>query len=233
MSYCKGPQLFSIPVRLHVHVLFPNPLHSSDLCVPPHRTRLPRDIPEERWIAKKLVALTVPKPAPKRAKHLQRSLLQLARASLSLMGCMPSSSRLCRTVRGSFTLSLFSSRGNQKTDGWLQCIENSACVRHVPHTISIYACQRVSKSVLQPTVSNQFVQVCTSLQPTVTAINCAQHGLIIVWSAVVSIVWRPSFGDSPPPPAPAGWELSSLGGGGIGKEARGYKRRWFVALCKL
>ena len=61
------------------------------------------------------------------------------------MGNMCSSSRLYRTVRGSVTLSLFSSRGRQNTHEWMQCPENSADLHHAPHTISIYACQRVSK----------------------------------------------------------------------------------------
>ena len=47
------------------------------------------------------------------------------------MGNMCSNSRLCGSVRGSFTLSLFSNRGSQKTDEWMQCIENSAsCASH-------------------------------------------------------------------------------------------------------
>ena len=57
---------------------------------------------------------------------------------------------------GSFTLSLFSmfsSRGSQKTDETLQCIKNSVYFHHAPHCISIYSCQRVCKSLWQPTAS--------------------------------------------------------------------------------
>ena len=77
------------------------------------------------------------------ASSLQQSQLQSARPSLSLMGNTCSSSRLCGTVRGRFTLSLFSSRGSQKTGEWMQGIVNSAYLHHVPHTMNIDACQRI------------------------------------------------------------------------------------------
>ena len=41
---------------------------------------------------------------------------------------------LCGTVRGSFTLSLFSSRSRQITDERMQCIVNFACLQHVHDT---------------------------------------------------------------------------------------------------
>ena len=50
-----------------------------------------------------------------------------------------------------FTPSLFSSRDSQKPDGWMQCIENSACLHGVPYTISIYVSRCVSK---KPLVTN-------------------------------------------------------------------------------
>ena len=98
--------------------------------------------------------------APKRAKQ---PAAKPVHPPLSMMGNMCSSSTLCGTERGSFTVSLFSSRGSQKNEGWLQCIDNSACLYRVPHNISIYACQYVSKSLWQPTASKRL------------AINCAHY----------------------------------------------------------
>ena len=43
------------------------------------------------------------------------------------------------TRKRSFTLSLFSSRGMQQTDGLMHCIENFACLHHLHGTIrSLY-----------------------------------------------------------------------------------------------
>ena len=63
---------------------------------------------------------------PNVESRLQQSLLQPVHPSLSLMGNMCSCSRLCGTVRGSFTLSLCRTRGMHRTDEWMLCIENSA-----------------------------------------------------------------------------------------------------------
>ena len=116
-----------------------------------------RDIPEETWIPKKLQTPTVAKPAPKPAsKHGKQPAAKPTAIcpSLSMMGNMCSCSRLCGTARGSFTLSLFRRRGRQKTDEWLQCMENFAYVHYVHGTISIYACQRESQILGQFTASN-------------------------------------------------------------------------------
>ena len=78
------------------------------------------DIPEQKWIPKKLVAPTVPKPAPKPAPKRGK---QPAAASSSIPvadGEMCSCSSLCGTARGSSALSLFRSWGRQKTDEWMQ-----------------------------------------------------------------------------------------------------------------
>ena len=56
------------------------------------------------------------------------------------MGNMCRSSRRCGTVRGSCTLSLFSSRGRQITDEWMHCIVNSADLHHVHDTIDWKTC---------------------------------------------------------------------------------------------
>ena len=63
---------------------------------------------------------------PNVESRLQQSLLQPVHPSLSLMGNMCSCSRLCGTARGSFTLSLYRTRGMHRTDEWMLCIENSA-----------------------------------------------------------------------------------------------------------
>ena len=76
---------------------------------------------------------------PNVESSLQRSLLQPVRPSLWLMGSMCSCSRLCGSRKRSFTLSLFSSRGMQQTDGLMHCIENFACLHHLHGTIrSLY-----------------------------------------------------------------------------------------------
>ena len=46
-------------------------------------------------------------------------------------------------------MSLFSIRGRQIADEWVQCIVKFAYVHHVHDTISIYACQRVCQSLWQ------------------------------------------------------------------------------------
>ena len=102
-----------------------------------------RDIPEEKWIPKKPEAPTVvkpaPKPAPKRGKQPAAKPVEPVRASVWLMGGMCSCSRLCGTGKRSFTLSLFSRRGMQQTDGLMHCIENFACLHHWHGTIrSLY-----------------------------------------------------------------------------------------------
>ena len=45
-----------------------------------------------------------------------------------------------QAVRGMFTLFLFRSRRSQKTGGWLQCPEISACWYHAPHAMRMPAC---------------------------------------------------------------------------------------------
>ena len=91
--------------------------------------------------------------------------------------------------RESFTLSLFSSRGNQKYGGWMQYIEISACLCHVPCTMSIYACRCVSRSLWQPTVSKWFAVNLDSMGRKVFGLR---------WCP--SPPWGdPSLGDNPPP----------------------------------
>ena len=46
-------------------------------------------------------------------------------------------------------MSLFSIRGRQIADEWVQCIVNFAYLHHMHDTISIYACQRVCQSLWQ------------------------------------------------------------------------------------
>ena len=76
---------------------------------------------------------------PNVESSMQRSLLQLVRPSLWLMGSMCSCSGLCGTGKRSLTLSLFSSRGMQQTDGLMHCIENFASLHHLHGTIrSLY-----------------------------------------------------------------------------------------------
>ena len=148
----------------------------------PVGTSCTRDIPEEKWIPKTLVATTVPKPAAKRA---QQPAAKPAAASSSIPVADGKHVQQFETLwdrERSFTLLLFSSRGSQKTDGWLQCVEQSACVCHVPHTISMYACQRVSKSLWQPTASQRL------------AMNYKQYGRISVLVC----------GGVQPPPPPRG-----------------------------
>ena len=74
--------------------------------------------------------------------HPNLSRLEPARPSLSLSG-------LCAIVRGSFEVSLFSIRGRQIADEWVQCIVNFAYLHQVHDNISIYACQRVCQSLWQ------------------------------------------------------------------------------------
>ena len=127
-------------------------------------------------------------------------LLQPALTSQSLMGNMCSTSRLCGTVRGSSTLSLFSNRGNQTTDGGVQRNEMSACFYHAPHTPSVEACRRVSKSFWQPTASK------------LLAVNCAPYGpKCLVCGGIL-----PGWGGGPSLAIPSGVWASSLGGGGGG-----------------
>ena len=78
----------------------------------------------------------------------------------------------------------------------MQCSANSACLHHVLHTICIYACQRVPKSLWQPIASDR---PCT-----VWADKCL----------FCSGVWGGSFGDNVP----------QVGGGGgkVGCVPRGW-----------
>ena len=50
--------------------------------------------------------------------------------------------------------------GNQRLmHGWMQCIEISACLYYVPHTVSIYACQHTQK----PLATNSKQVICHEL----------------------------------------------------------------------
>ena len=114
-----------------------------------------RDIPEDKWIPTKLQAPTVAEPAPKPAPtHGKQPAAKPAAASWSIPVADGQHVQLFKTLwtlRGSFTLSLFSSRGMQQTDGLMHCIENFAYLHHEHGTISMYACQRVSQSLGQAT----------------------------------------------------------------------------------
>ena len=79
------------------------------------------------------VPKSAPKLAPKREKH---PAAKQAAASLSTPVADGQYMQLCGTVRGSFTLSLFSRRGSQKTGEWMQCIANSAYLHRTPYTMS-------------------------------------------------------------------------------------------------
>ena len=72
----------------------------------------------------------------------------------------------------------------------MQYIANSAYLHHVPHTISICACQRVPKSLGEPAASKWL------------AMKSAQYRLISVWAAVATIL--------PPPPLQWGSSHSSI-----------------------
>ena len=100
-----------------------------------------RDIPEEKWIPKKLdtppVAKSAPKPAPKRGKQ---PAVKPAAASSSISVANGQHVQQCGTVRGNFTTSLFSnrgSRGRQITGEWVLCIVDFTYLHHVHGTTCI------------------------------------------------------------------------------------------------
>ena len=97
-------------------------------------------------------------------------------------------------------LSLFSGSGNQNMDGWVQCIEISACLYHVPHTMSIYACRMYPKAF----GNQQQAAIC--------------HELCTVWAnkcLVCAGVHRPLGGWG------GGHRLATITRGGIYKGAGG------------
>ena len=97
---------------------------------------------------------------PNVESSLQRSLLQPVRPSLSLMGSMCSCSRLCGTGKRSFTLSLFSSRGMQQTDGLMHCIENFACLHHLHGTILSACIPEPWATYSKQLIGHKFCVVC-------------------------------------------------------------------------